>query len=169
MTSLKLYGIGDVDFNVCLGKLDREAMSANYVAGLSLGGLVALREIKNIKGKIILINPPVPKRNIIRWFVQWVKFITSEGLLLEVQKFTINPALYIFGLIDCIKLFNIDFSKALDNVSTDKVTVIRGRNDMFFCDELAVDFLRSKNIKFIEVEGGHNWNVEIEKTLVHLL
>lgn len=169
MTSLKLYIDNGSDFNICLGKLDREAFSAEYVVGLSLGALVVLRDIKNIKGKIILINPPVPKRNIARWFVQWVKFIKNEGLFLEGQKFTINPIRYISGLIDCIKLFNIDFSKTLDNISKDKLTVIRGKNDIFFCDEFSVGFLRSKNIKVIEVEGGHNWNEGIEETLNNLL
>ena len=142
---------------------------ANYVIGVSLGALIALRDIENIKGKIILINPPVPKRSIMIWFVQWVKFVVSDGLFLERQKFTVNPIRYISGIIDYIKLLSVDFSKTLDNISQDKITVIRGKNDTFFCDEFSVSFLHSKNIKVIEVESGHNWNEEIEKTLDNLL
>lgn len=168
MTSLKLYQ-NDSDFYLRTGKLNEKSLSANYVIGLSLGALVALRCIENIKGNIILINPLVPKRNIVVWFVRWVKFIIYEGLFLERQKFTINPMRYISELVNCVELLNIDFSKTLSNVSKDKVTVIRGKNDKFFCDDLAVNFLRSKNIKIVEVNGGHNWSEEIEKTLNNLL
>lgn len=169
MTSLKLYKNNNSDYNICLGKLDQEAFSAKYVIGFSLGALVALRDIKNIQDKIILINPLVPKRGVTSWLVQWVKFVTSEGLFLERQNFTSNPIRYIFGLKECIELINIDFSKTLNNVFEDKVTVIRGKRDVFYCDEFAVSFLHSKNINVIEVDAGHNWNEEIEKTLNNLL
>lgn len=169
MTALKLYSDTGDDFYTCSGELDSRAFSADHVVGLSLGALIALRDIKNIKGKIILINPPVPKRSIARWLVQWAKFVTNEGLFLEINKFTINPMRYIFGLIDCIKLLAIDFSKILDSVSKGKVIVIRGKNDKFFCDESAISFLRQKDIEVMEAEGGHNWSKGIEETLDNLL
>lgn len=161
MTSLKLYN-NDGGFRVCLGILDNESLSSDYAVGVSLGALVVLRDIKNIKGKII---SPIPKRNIIRWFVQWLKYITSEGLFLERQKFTINPIKYTSEVINCIKLLNIDFSESLNNPSKDKVVVIKSKNDRFFCDDIAVEFLHSKGIKVIGVEGGHDWNRETEKMI----
>ena len=169
MTALKWYSDTGDDFHTCSGKLDSRAFSADHVVGLSLGALIALRDIQNIKGKIILINPPVPKRSIARWFVQWVKFVTNEGLFLEINKFTINPMRYILGLVDCITLLTIDFSNILDSVSKDKVIVIRGKQDTFFCDASAVSFLRQKNIEIIETEGGHNWSKGIEEILDNLL
>lgn len=160
MTSLKLYN-NNKDFHVCLGKLDEESFSADYVVGLSLGALVILRDIKKIKGKVILINPPLPKKNIFIWFTQWIKFITREGLFLKRQKFTINPFKYILELFNCIKLLNIDFSDTFNSISSDIITVIRGKNDIFFCDKTSVSFLHSKGIRVIEVGGGHNWSEEI--------
>lgn len=168
MTSLKLYR-DDSDFYLRTGKLDEKSLSANYVIGLSLGALVSLRCIENIKGNIILINPLVPKRNIVVWFIRWVKYVMHEGFFLEIQKFTVNPMRYLSELVNCVKLLNIDFSKTLGDVPKDKITVIRGKNDKFFCDDLAVNFLRSKNIEVVEVNAGHNWNEEIEKTLNNLL
>ena len=132
-----------------------------------LGALVALRNIERIKGKIILVNPPLPRRNFFIWFVQYVKYLTHEGLFLERQKFTINPVKFIIELVHCSKLLDIDFSNVLD-LYKDKITVIRGKNDRFFCDNKAVDFLRLKNIKLVEFNGGHNLSVEMERTMTSL-
>ncbi|HEV7424694.1 MAG TPA: hypothetical protein VGO21_05950 [Candidatus Paceibacterota bacterium] len=164
MTSIKLYEKYN-DFNICFGELNEEDFNADYVIGVSLGAMVALRDIKKIKGKVILINPPLPKKNFFVWFVHWIKYIKNEGLFLERQKFTTNPIKYIWELFKCIKLLSIDFCKTLDNVSLDKVTVIRGKSDIFFCDEESVKFLRSKDIRVVEFEGGHNLSPEMEKTM----
>jgi hypothetical protein len=91
-----------------------------------------------------------------------------QGLFRERQKFTKNPFLFCRELIHCKKLLAIDFSKTFDSIPSGKVTVIRGENDRFFCDAQASDFLRSKHIEIIEVEGGHNWCKEIEKTMYEL-
>jgi len=52
MTSVKLYKNNIDNFDVCIGKLNEKALSVKYVIGISLGALVALKEIKNIKGKV---------------------------------------------------------------------------------------------------------------------
>jgi hypothetical protein len=134
--------------------------------GLSLGALVVLKNIKQIKGKIILVNPPLPRRNIFRWFVQWFNYVTHEGLFLERQKFTKNPIRYSREVFRCVQLLRMDFSNIFDDQSLkDALVVIRGKNDNYFCDEGAVNFLRSKGIMVIEVESGHNWNEEIEREI----
>ncbi len=156
MTALKLYGSTD-DFEVCIGKMDEESLAADCVVGVSLGALIVLRETPRIHGKIILINPPLPKRSISTWFFRWINYVLREGLFLQRQRFTKNPLLFYRELIRCKKLFAIDFSKTLDSIPMGKVKVIRGKNDRFFCDAQAIDFLRLKHVDIIEVEGGHNW------------
>ncbi len=47
--------------------------------------------------------------------------------------------------------------------------VIRSKDDKFFCDNLAVNFLKLKGIKIVEIEGGHNWNKETEKAMNNLI
>jgi len=49
MTSLKLYGNRN-DLHVSIGKLNGKSLLANYVIGVSLGALIALRDIENISG-----------------------------------------------------------------------------------------------------------------------
>lgn len=162
MESLKLYE-NDGFFEIRLGKLNEEDFSADYVVGLSLGALVVLQNTERIKGKIILINPLVPKRNIIAWFLKWVSYLVKEGLFFERQRFTKNPIRLLSETIKCVRLLGADFSKVLDNFPKERLIIIRGKNDRFFCDQRAVKFLLSKNIMPIEVDGGHNWGKEIEQ------
>jgi len=54
-------------------------------------------------------------------------------------------------------------------IKNDGITVIRGKNDKYFCDGLAIEFLKSKGIKIVEIDGGHNWNEEMEKMMNNLI
>lgn len=164
MRSLQLYNKNS-DFVVKIGKLDEESKSAHCVVGISLGALAILRDINFVAGKIILINPLLPKRNLPFWFVRWLKFVTTEGLFLERQKFTKNPIEFFVAFFDCMKLLSMDFSGILDEIPKDKILVIRGVRDRFFCDDDAVAFLKSKNVNFVEVDAGHNWSEAIERRI----
>ena len=119
MTALRLYKNDVDDFDVYFGGLDEKSFSADYVVGLSLGAIIALYNIEKIKGKVILVNPPLPKRSLFRWLIKWVKYMVEEGLFLKRQKLTINPIRYTKALITCIKLLSVDFSNILDNVPKD--------------------------------------------------
>lgn len=167
MTSLKLYKNNINDFDMSFGKLSQETQQADYVIGVSVGSLVVLKEINHLKGKIILINPPLPKRNIFIWFLQWVKYIIG-GLFVQRQKFTLNPIRWLVEIIRCTKLLGTDFSYELTAFSKDRLIIIRSKSDNYFCDQSAVNFLRSKNIKVVEIEGGHNWNQNTEEEMIKL-
>jgi hypothetical protein len=164
MTSLELYG-DSTDFDVCFGELDEGSFLADYVVGVSLGALIVLREMPRLQGKIILINPPLPERNLLVWFFRWAGYLSHEGLFLQRQRFTKNPFLFCRELVRCMKLLAIDFSKTFDSATAGKVVVIRGKDDRFFCDGQAADFLRLKRIEIVEAEGGHNWSEGVEMLL----
>ena len=165
MTSLKFYKKHD-GLEVCIGELDPESFAADRVIGLSLGAFSVLRDAARISGEIVLINPPVPRRDLGAWCMRWLRFITSEGLFLERQKFTKNPFRYAVALARNIRLLQQDFFEMLPMVTKARITVIRGKNDKFFCDEEAVAFFRLHDIKVIEVDGGHNWCEAIEDALL---
>lgn len=167
MTNLELYDKYD-DFSIQTGKLDAEAQGG-YVIGFSLGALVAIRDWSG-SGKFILVNPPLPKRNLLAWFFRWSKFILSEGLFLERQKFTKNPFKLILEIARCTKILNIDFSKKLDEISKENLVVVRGKSDTFFCDDEAVEFMRSKGVQVFEVDNcGHNWSKGVEEAVKRLI
>ena len=167
MTSIKLYRQYN-DMNICFGRLDNESLSADYVIGVSLGAMAALKDIKNIKGKVILVNPPLPKKNFFTWIRRWLRYVKIEGLFLKRQKFTVNPVKFFVELVNCIRLMSLDFSPTFENVPKDKIIVVKGKDDTFFCDDEAVKFLRSKNVKVVEFEGGHNLSPKMEETMNNL-
>lgn len=152
MRTLKLYKHSD-SLAIHIGNLDTQSALADYVIGLSLGALVVLREIERIRGKVILINPPLPKRNLLIWLSRWIKYFISEGLFLERQKFIKNPLRFALEIMRCIKLLRTNFEKALDAVPKDRLIIIRGKTDKFFCDDTAANFIRSKGIRLFEVAG----------------
>ncbi|MFA6973637.1 MAG: alpha/beta hydrolase [Parcubacteria group bacterium] len=164
MNYLKINNLGD-NFEILKGKVNIDE-NAECIVGHSLGALITLRDFKHSWEKIILINPPLPKRSIIVWFFKWINYVVQEGLSVENQKFSVNPVVYFRELINCIRLLRIDFAPIIDNLPSDKVIVIRGENDYFFCDDKAVNFLRSKNIRIIEIANcGHNWCGKIEDAI----
>ena len=164
--SHKLYYNEEI---VCkVGNVDEEAKRADPVAGLSLGALILLRSHIQVVGKIVLINPPLPKRNLLTWFIQWLKFSLQEGLFSAHRvTYVINPLKFLSAVAECIRLLSVDFSKILDEIPKGKIVVIRGTKDYFFCDSQAVEFLKRKNIKIIEVDGGHNLSEAMEKALIN--
>lgn len=164
MTGLRLYGKRE-NFSIQIGKREAENKD-DEIVGLSLGALVALRDC-NHNNKLILVNPPLPRRNIFIWLIRWCRYILAEGLFLERQKFIKNPFRYALEVIKCIKILRIDFSEKLDNIPKNNLVVIRGKSDNFFCDEDAVRFIQSKGFRVIEIENcGHNWCEQIENVII---
>jgi hypothetical protein len=167
-TEVRLYKEYD-NIHIYFGELNNQNILFDYVVGMSMGSLTILKNINKIDCKVILINPPLPKKNFFVWFVRLLKYIKNEGLFLERQKFITNPVKFIFELINGIKLISIDFSRTLDSLEKNKITVIRGKRDTFFCDEETVKFLRSKNIRVVEFEGGHNFCEAMEEAMSSLI
>lgn len=168
MSNLKLYN-NSGDIIIQIGRLDESSKNADYTIGLSLGSLAALKEWDK-NGKLILVNPPIPKRNIFVWFNRWIKFVSSEGLFLERQKFTSNLFKLIYEIIKGAKLLKIDFSEIINGISNEKIVMIKGKDDNFFCDNKAAEFMKLKNIQVIKVPNcGHNWCEKIEKTVYSLI
>lgn len=134
-------------------------LDSEYVIAHSMGTLFALKNYNPEKNqKIILVNPLIPKRNILNWFFRWIKFHLKEGLSKN-QKIVLNPVLIIVGIYRCVKLLMVDSSKIFELIPEEKLVILRGKNDYFFCDNLAVEFAKLNNIRMIEVENvGHNWN-----------
>jgi hypothetical protein len=163
MTKLELEG-DYPNLSIQSGKLNVGAEDESLI-GFSLGALVALRDW-NGKGKLILINPPLPRRSIFTWLFNWVRYILAEGLFRKQQKFTKNPFKYVLEIAQCVKLLRIDFSKRLSSIPKEKLIMIRGKKDNFFCDDRAVQFVRAKGFQVIEVKNcGHNWCEALEKEI----
>jgi len=164
--SLRTYRTNDLVFRS--GAIEESDFGADHIIGMSLGALIVLKNATRVSGRIVLINPPVPRRGLLVWAVQWMKFMRHEGLMCNRQKFTANPMKFLRFASEALKLLTTDFSDVLESLPPSKALVIRGRHDSFFCDDQAVNFLKSKNIEILEVDSGHNWSEQIEEALSRL-
>lgn len=146
-----------------------EEIEARYLIGHSLGCHWALLNWKKFPNtKLILVNPPLPKRNIFRWFRNWLEFQRKEDTPTnkEIVKGIRNK---VFGWKKCYAFFTTDFSKIIKEIPREMITIVRGTKDDFFCDKLAKDFLEANNIPLIEIEAGHDWNENIDREIEKLL
>lgn len=142
----------------------------NYVIGHSIGAFIALdcwQKKKDIHS--ILVGPLVPQRNLLGWLWRWVKFILCEGTPLSPER--LKTFLYIVqGTVKLVKLLRRDPLAILERVPKDHILIIRGKDDLFFCDEEAVRIFRERGIPTIEVAGaGHNWCPEIDTVIEEYL
>jgi hypothetical protein len=169
MKEIKLYKEDRPDFSFHIGDLDKKSLEAEYLIGYSLGALAILDELNNFQGKVILVNPPLPKKDLYDCFGRWLNYNLTEGLFKERQRFTINPYTWLKGFLECIFLLSTDFSNNLKTFPKERIVVIRGKRDTYFCNDEAQTFLDSMGIKTVLVESGHNWNLEIEEAMDRLI
>ena len=160
LVSIKLYDESWA-FDVQSGSVPEHVGQDDCLVGFSLGALTILDASDRVKGRIILVNPPLPKRNLFVWLMHWYRFFMREGLSSTRQKFTKNPFRFIVALVDCARLLSKDFSPALKALK-ERVVVVRGKGDDYFCDDVAVDFLKELGVRVVEVDAGHNWSEEAE-------
>ncbi len=130
---------------------------AEYIVCHSLGCHYALSNWQNGRdNKLILVNPPIFKRNIFAWAWRWLRYLAAEGP--GVSFHDIGAKEIIAGIKNCQKLMQPDFRIVLKKLPKENLTIIRGKNDNYFCDREVADFARAENIRLIEVaDCGHNW------------
>jgi hypothetical protein len=116
--------------------------------------------------KFIFINPLIKKRNILSVLLSWIKFLFVEGVKME-KIAPINNWPYDFKLI--FKLLKVDVFDFIKKIPKDKITIIRGKKDDFFCDKKASEIIKKEGINLIEVDAGHDWNQNIEEAVTKLL
>ena len=145
-------------------------IDAEYVAGHSIGALFALQNWKcNKNTKIILINPLLPKRSLIRWTLRFMKFLFNEPLLDRFQRSRIFLHIVPFGLIKLYKLIQIDPLEIIDKIPQKNLIVVYGENDNYFCDEECRNILEKRGVQMIEVKGvGHNWHRRFNEILTDI-
>ncbi|HCP08269.1 MAG TPA: hypothetical protein DIT25_00490 [Candidatus Moranbacteria bacterium] len=107
-------------------------------------------------GKIILINPLLPKRNSFVWMCRWLRYALSGAMTYD----RMNPLWnFPYAFYKFFKVNDVDPLEMIEKIGKDKITVVRGIQDHFFCDNYSVKMLQEKNINLVEVENlGHEWD-----------
>lgn len=149
---------------------ERCNISADYLIGHSLGCNWALKNwTSNKKMRLILVNPLLPKRSLLTWFLRWRRFRREEKSPLK-KKTVKETEARLFGIKKCFTLLRYDFDEIIKNIPKENISIICGKKDTFYCDERFRQYVRSKNIRLIEIgDAGHDWNEgfdrEIEKMI----
>lgn len=166
MSQVKNYQFGD-GVEIWKERINVDAhFEAEYLVGHSLGAnFVLLNWRANKNAKIILVCPLIFKKSIFSWFFCWLYYVISEGLVIPISDFKSNKLF--FGLNKGLKLIRNDFSKIILEIPKENLLVIRGKNDNYFCDKTAAEFLKKENIRLIEIENcGHNWNEKMKESVL---
>lgn len=150
------------ELSIWSGKMNLDGIKENVVVGHSAGALAALAAWqKNPDLSLILIGPLVPKRNPIVWIFKWLAFIFTEGTPMPMRR--IKLLVYLIpATIKLAILMRLDPMRIIKEIPKDKLLIIRGCDDVYFCDKVAIDDLKKEGVNVIEVEGmGHCWSEKI--------
>jgi hypothetical protein len=144
-------------------------ISTDYVVAHSLGTIVALLNWqKNKNTKLILVNPPVPQRNIFVWIWRWIKYNFEEEIRAD-RKIVKGFWKKTKGLFVFESLLKMDIWPMLGEIPKDNIWVIRGKRDYFFCDEEACQYIKEKGVRIIEVDAGHDWNEKFDQEIEKII
>ncbi|MDP3957433.1 MAG: alpha/beta hydrolase [bacterium] len=141
-----------------------------YVIGHSVGALIALDCWQKKKDlRLILVGPLVPRRSYPAWLWRWVKFVLYEGIPLSLER--MKTFLYIVqGTVRMVRLMHIDPFMIIEQIPRENVLIIRGKDDLFFCDEEAMKIFKEKGVPVVEIDGaGHNWHPKIDTAIEEYL
>ncbi len=142
----------------------------DVIVAHSFGCHFTLLNREKIKGKkIILVNPVVIKRNIFVLLWQWIKLRLKEDMPSGHRRI-INPLKIIRGMKKALIFSRANTLSLLEEINNIDIVIIRGKNDLFFCDEKSAEFLRKIKIKLMEIDNvGHFWNEKIDEEIKKII
>ncbi len=155
--------------DIWIKDLNRD-IGVRYIVGHSLGATYALLKFNNDKEKnFILVNPLMPKRSLSQNFLRLLKLLFSKEFNLS-KVFDGSLLIFSFHLPRIISLLKVDLFELLEKIPKENITVIRGINDRFFCDNESAEFIRKKGFNLIEASGvGHNWSAKLDEIIAGLV
>lgn len=132
--------------------------NADWIFAASSGPNYVLSTPALGKQKFIFLNPLVKKQSFFSLLIRWIKFMFSEKISI---RRLVPLSHWIYAFIKLYRLLKFDVLTAMKELPKDKIIVIRGKQDKFFCDEESVQMLKQENIPVIEVDAGHLWNQNV--------
>ncbi len=139
---------------------------AEWYVGHSLGISFMLAHCGNRPdAKFILINPLLPQRNVFRLLWRWIRFFIGEGIQKQ-KRVAFRHWPRVARVIG--RLIRVDVWEAIHNIPKEKITIIRGTRDSYFCDAESDVFLRSAGMRVLNADAGHDWNEAIARTVTRI-
>lgn len=143
-------------------------VDGDCIIGHSLGANFALANWKqNKNAKLVLVNPLLPKRSVLKWALRWWCFFVTEGI------FNANPkriAMFFSfrrGILNAYNVLSCDLEILIDEIPKDRIVVVVGEKDRFFMDKKSKAYLQEKGIKVVSVPNmGHVFKVNLAKDIL---
>lgn len=137
---------------------------AKYLLGHSMGTLPALLSWKeNPDTIIILFNPILPKRSSINILFRFANMILTSSGSIKAIKGSTKLKYLLVAIQNTITFQEIDALALIREIPKDKLIIIRGKDDKYFCDLESKTILQNSGIDFFELEDvGHFWCSKVD-------
>jgi hypothetical protein len=168
MKSVRYYG----DFqgaDIWCSRFDiNKIADVDYILAHSAGCNYILANWKNNnKTKFIFINPLLPKRNFLNWMRRWTKYAFSGAMTYDKQ---VSFIYFPYAWLKFLLISFLDPVKSIKNIGRDKVIVLRGSGDNYFCDNQALEVLKNEKINYYEVENSrHEWDEKFRAKIKEII
>lgn len=162
--SAQNYGYDGLD--IWMDKKIEKLPNAKIFIGHSLGVNFILKYNINHDSRFIFINPLLKERCFFVHFMNWLKFLVFEGFS---TKKAVPAKHWWHTLKQVLSLLKVDVLGEIKKIPPEKIIIIRGKYDNYFCDKKNIEILKACPIKFIEVEAGHDWNENIKNAVEDIL
>lgn len=156
---VKNYGYDGLDIWI---KSEEIIPDAKIFIGHSLGASFILGSNVNYNNKFIFINPLIKERCFPLHFVNWVRFLISEGFAV---KKAVPVGCWWHTFRQVLLLLKVDVLKQMRKIPKENILIIRGKHDNYFCDRENAEILKANNFNLIEVEAGHDWNENVASSV----
>src|SRR3989339_246017 len=110
--------------------------NAKVFIGHSLGASFILNSDINRNCKFIFINPLVRKRPFLFHFINWLRFLIFEGFAVK-KAVPVKYWWHTFKQV--LRLLKVDVLRQIKKIPPENITIIRGKNDNYFCDKKSVE------------------------------
>lgn len=160
----KNYGYSGLD--IWIDEKVEKLPDAKIFIGHSLGASFILKSDINQDSKFIFVNPLLKKRCLLFHFINWLRFLIFEGFSI---KKSVPMKYWWHTFKQVLRLLKVDSLEQMKKIPSENITVIRGKYDNYFCDKESVEILKTNQIKYIEVEAGHDWNENIKNVVYNLV
>lgn len=148
-------------------KLPKNINDYYFLVGSSLGASLVLKKYsKDFSGKFILINPNIGKKSLFVFAFNAFKILIPEK---KSREHIVNFKFWFGDFYKALSLLKIDVSDYLKDLPKEKFLIIRSKFDDYFCDWRAVELMKQREIDFVEVATGHNWDDKIKDKVLEII
>lgn len=147
--------------------LEPDLTDVKYLLGHSMGCCPALLSWKNNpEATVILFNPLISKKSSIKLIYNFIVMMFISPGSIKAWKGSVKWKYLPLAIKNTLFFRKVDILKIIKEIPKDKLIIIRGKNDKYFCDLDSAATLRNSNIAFIELdEVNHFWCSQVDSVI----